>query len=345
MKKVEVLVVGGGPAGSTCAYQLAKSGLKVLLVDIKRRIGTPVQCAEFVPIQLKKVYGEFFSENAIAQSVENMLHFLPWGEGPSLWSEGYILNREVFDYHIAKLAELNGAEVLLRTKFLVLEDGLAWLENIDTRERFAVAYEFLVGADGPKSKVAKLTGESVEDFLTTAQITLPLKVSLKDLLIYFRDYIPGGYGWLFPKGDVANLGVGVDPYYGMPVMESLRRFIKELLSYGLVEGKVLKRTGGWIPAGGLINVVRGRVLLVGDAGGFCHPITGAGIANAVISGSMAAKAIIEGKTQNYREEAEDTFAESLGRAVEKRKKYIKSWDNLRDIIPRIWIAFKEYWSE
>ncbi|MFN3264059.1 MAG: geranylgeranyl reductase family protein, partial [Aquificaceae bacterium] len=329
--------------GSACAYRLAQKGKRVLVVDIKRSIGKPVQCAEFVPIQLYHQFKEFFPQEAIAQKVKNMVHFTPWGDVVSMWSEGFVLNREVFDNHIAQLAQSKGAVYMLRTQFLGFEDGHAWLENIDSRERFQVKADFVVGADGPRSKVARLTGKRTESFLTTAQATMPLKEPVEDLLIYFREYIPGGYGWVFPKGKLANVGVGVDPDYGVNVMESLRKFVEEVAGNGIVEKNVLKRTGGWIPADGLLPPVRSRVLLVGDAGGFCHPITGGGIANAVVSGDMAGRALFEGNPENFEEEAREVFEHSLWRAAEKRKRHMKSWDNLRETIPRTWIAFEEYW--
>ena len=343
MKKFDVLIVGGGPAGSSCAYRLAKAGKRVLVVDIKRSIGKPVQCAEFVPIQLYHQFKEFFPQEAIAQRVKNMVHFTPWGEVVSMWSEGFVLNREVFDAQIAKLAQEQGAVYMLRTQFLGFEDGFAWLEEIDTREKFPVKADFVVGADGPRSKVARLTGEKTQTFLTTAQITMKLTKGLEDLLIYFRDYIPGGYGWVFPKGRLANVGVGVDPDYGVNVMESLKRFVEEVVAEGVVEKQIIKRTGGWIPADGLLPLVRNNVLLVGDAGGFCHPITGGGIANAVISGDMAGKALCDGSPEEFEEEAQEVFGSTLWRASEKRKKHMKRWDNLKEIIPKTWIAFEEYW--
>jgi Dehydrogenases (flavoproteins) len=125
----------------------------------------------------------------------------------------------------------------------------------------------------------------------------------------------------------------------------LRRFIKEVVTEGFVENKILKRTGGWIPAEGLLKVVRDRVMLVGDAGGFCHPITGGGIADAVLSGSMCADAILEGSPEDFEELAEDIFGVTLRRASLKRKKYMKEWDSLEDRIKKTWIAFKEYWEE
>lgn len=341
--RADVLVVGAGPAGSTCAWELSKRGAKVILVDFKRAVGVPVQCAEFVPAQLFNSFPQLFTDKAIAQRVEKMIHFTPWGDVVEMSSPGYVLNREVFDSHIAQLAVKEGAQLFLRCIFLGFQDGVCLVEEIDTRRRFAVDADMVVGADGPRSRVAKLTGGGCSHFLTTAQVTLPLRVPLKDLLIYFREYIPGGYGWVFPKGSVANVGVGLDPAFGINVMEALRTFLKELLKEKVVEEKVLKRTGGWIPADGLIRPVRGKVLLVGDAGGFCHPITGGGIANAVMSGSMAGKALAEGKPEEFQEEAEDVFGPSINRAAIKRKLHMKSWDDLKKIIPITWIAFDEYW--
>ncbi len=343
--KCDVLIVGGGPAGSTAAYKLARGGAKVLVVDFKRVIGSPVQCAEFVPIQLYHQFSEFFDEGVIAQKVSKMVHFTPWGEIVSMDSPGFVLNRERFDYKIHSLASENGATYLLRTRFVCVDNKTAVLEHIDSREKVLVDFNLLVGADGPRSRVAKLLGKHTKHFLTTAQITAPLRHPTEDLLIFFRDYIPAGYGWLFPKSDVANVGVGLDPSFGMNVMEALRIFIGELVQNGFIEDRALKRTGGWIPAEGLLDVLKGRVMLVGDAGGFCHPITGGGIANAVLSGSMCAGAILNNNLEDFPESAEDLFGETLRRASLKRKKYMKEWNNLEERIRKTWIAFKEYWED
>ncbi|WP_448584390.1 geranylgeranyl reductase family protein [Thermocrinis sp.] len=343
--KCEVLIVGGGPAGSTAAYRLAKGGAKVLVVDFKRVIGSPVQCAEFVPIQLYHRFSEFFDEKVVAQKVDKMIHFTPWGEIVSMDSPGFVLNRELFDYKIHLLAVENGASYMLRTKFVDFYDNkIAVLENIESREKILVEFDLLIGADGPRSKVAKLSGDYTKHFLTTAQITVSLKHPTDDLVIFFRDYIPAGYGWIFPKGTFANVGVGIDPCFGINVMEVLRMFVKELVKNGFIEDRALRRTGGWIPAEGLLEVVRGRVVLIGDAGGFCHPITGGGIANAVLSGSMCAEAILNNKLEDFAESAEDTFGETLRRASLKRKIYMREWDNLEERIRKTWVAFKEYWE-
>ena len=343
--RYDFLVVGAGPAGATTAYVLSEGGAKVLLIDTKRSPGVPVQCAEFVPAQLIHRFPSFFPPDSIAQRVSDMIHFTPWGETVVMGSQGAVLHRMKFDARIVELARKSGAELRLRTRFLGFEDGHVWLEHIDTRNRYRVRASTVVGADGPRSKVARLTGEYTKTFLATAQLTMPLTRPIGDLLIYFRDYIPGGYGWIFPKGEVANVGVGIDTSYSVGVMEVLREFVREVVALGVVKEKILGRTGGWIPAEGVKAPVRKRVLLVGDAGGFCHPITGGGIANAVYTGAMAGEALLSGSPEDYEEEVLDVFGDTLRRAALKRVKYMKSWEDLSFIIPRTWIAFEEYWKE
>ena len=342
--RYDVVVIGAGPGGSTAAYELAKRGAKVLLVDSRKKVGYPVQCAEFVPVQLSYKFPEFFPKEVWIQKVKDMVHFTPWGEVVSMSSEGFMLNRERFDALIAELAVKEGAELRLKTKFLGFEDGEAVFKDLKTKEVFKVKADYFIGADGARSEVARQTGEHTKNFLITAQVSVPLKEPLGDLLIFFRDYIPGGYGWIFPKGEIANVGVGIDLDYKVSVWESLQRFLKEVVDW-VETDKILGRTGGFIPGEGIKKPLRGNVLLVGDAGGFCHPITGGGIANAVLTGEMAGRNLGEGEPEEFEEEALDTFGVSINRAAEKRKKYMKRWDDLKRIVPKTWIAFEEYYKD
>ena len=107
----DVVVIGAGPGGSTAAYTLAKEGARVLLVDSRKEVGYPVQCAEFVPVQLYYKFPEFFSPETIAQKVNNMVHFTPWGEITTMYSEGFILNRDLWDKKIAELIGCNEEDV------------------------------------------------------------------------------------------------------------------------------------------------------------------------------------------------------------------------------------------
>jgi digeranylgeranylglycerophospholipid reductase len=113
---------------------------------------------------------------------------------------------------------------------------------------------------------------------------------------------------------------------------------------------VLVRTGGAIPVGGLRDpLVHGDVLFAGDAAGLTHPITGAGIAPAVVSGELAGQAAAGGALAGYEEEIRDQFAASLERAVARRRWLASRWrtaEARRDAMHRRgWIAFHDYMEE
>ncbi len=175
--------------------------------------------------------------------------------------------------------------------------------------------------------------------------------------IWLSSDYPGGYAWLFPKGGVANLGLGVDKCYGADPKALLDALHCDLIDQGRVGETILRRTGGAIPVGGLRpNLVVGNVLFVGDAAGLTHPVTGAGIAAAVASGERAGQAAAawlnarDGHAlMDFEEDTRDQFGASLERAVARRVWLGKCWGtpaaNHDRIQRRGWIAFPEYFDE
>ncbi len=109
--------------------------------------------------------------------------------------------------------------------------------------------------------------------------------------VFFDDRIYGGYGWLFPKGDEANVGLGMR--HGGGSNQRIGRMLDELLSLlrkqGKIKGKPRDILAGWIPAEAPRMITQANVVLVGDAAGHTHPITGAGVLQAVVGGRMAGK--------------------------------------------------------
>ncbi len=191
-----------------------------------------------------------------------------------------------------------------------------------------------------------------KEFLLAAQYRVLLRTALDQTRIYFRPYIGGGYGWLFPKGDRANLGIGIDPSLNKELKPLLNQFKLELVREGLIEEEIIGQGGGLVPVGGLTTVTKGNMILSGDAAGTCHPITGAGVGNALISGQMAGEAAAEAvrkgdlrPLQDYEKELTGHLGHSLNRAVRKRKALIAQWNKVdfSENIHRNWIAFKPYY--
>jgi flavin-dependent dehydrogenase len=116
-----------------------------------------------------------------------------------------------------------------------------------------------------------------------------------DLVFDFAP-IPGGYGWLFPKGDHINIGVGAfaPADSDAQLKQVTRQLLNDYTAQKLGVAALEHITGQYLGMGGQHYVPRGRVLLVGDAAGLVDPLTGEGIHSAVVSGQAAAGAVLEG---------------------------------------------------
>ncbi|BAU49540.1 geranylgeranyl reductase [Sulfurifustis variabilis] len=347
---VDVLVVGLGPAGSAAAWAAARAGLSVLAIDRKQRIGEPVQCAEFVPRPLSTYTAE---PGVLVQHIQGMNSVLPSGDLERSPFQGLMVDRAEFDRSLARRAEAAGARVSTRTR-------LAWLDGTTARLQVgkrtnSVDWRVLVAADGPHSQVARLLGLPALETVQTRQYTVPLTQACTETDIWLSDLYPGGYGWLFPRGDRANLGLGADRRLTAELRTPLDRLHAHLVACGRVGAECFFRTGGAIPVSGLRErVVAGPVLFAGDAAGLTHPISGAGIAAAVQSGEMAgdaAAAYLGGRASalaDYESELREQYGPSLERALSRRAWLAQFWRkraaNDDAVQRRGWIAFKEYFE-
>jgi flavin-dependent dehydrogenase len=182
-----------------------------------------------------------------------------------------------------------------------------------------------------------------------------LKVSYDFTEIYFDSEFFGGYAWFFPKGNVANIGVGIRYNYQSGISQTveglLKRMVKRLASEGRIANRPLSDTGGFIPVGGPLSTVKENILLVGDAAGQTHPITGGGIPQAVIcgeiAGRVAAQAVQEKRHDmltEYEEEWKSIFGEELKRAQARRQLLESQWNQLDTVLKRCWVTFEEYYE-
>ena len=202
-----VLVVGGGPAGASAAWEAARNGAKVLLVERRRQIGTPVQCAEFIPAMLLGEVG--LGRDYVVQAVKGMKTYLPDSPVKTTRAPGYIIRRDLFDQTLAERARHEGAVVMTGTRAAGLEpDGTVRLIDHTGRD-FRTKPGIIIGADGPNSAVGRWVGAVNQHLLPAVQMTLPLRRPMDHTEVYFDPDIYAGYGWLFPKGRVANVGLGM----------------------------------------------------------------------------------------------------------------------------------------
>jgi len=349
----DILVIGAGPAGSSAARTAARIGSKVLLVEKNQRIGVPVQCAELVSKWVS--YHAPFPSGAVIQSVEAMVIHFPGQTTFEMKSPGYMFDRSLFDKELATSAALSGAEVLTGAKALEASSEGVLIEQGSKKEW--IRTKVIIGADGVHSTVARWTKQPPLRVMVALQYEVVLFKPQSHADIYFHPDYEGGYAWFFPKGRTANVGIGVIPPKTSLLPELLNRFLNHLNQSGkLPRIEIVSKTGGSIPTEPRRRSLFGNILLAGDAAGHAHPITGAGILNAVMAGEIAgrigAEAIAKGDLrylENYESEWREAFGDPLSYGVSKRKFLEENWNkpevDFERLIKKTWVGFKEYYQE
>ena len=359
MLKCDILIVGAGPAGAQAATEAAKHGLDVVVIDKQKSRKQGIHRAEFIPKLLAREVR--INSQSIAQEVSTMQTYMPNGECFEINSPGYILNREVFDKELVVDAINGGAKILTGTICIAQRN-----KNVIAKsngEEIKIYAKIIIGADGAKSTVGKWINSINTDFVYTLQCELPLTNRLNHTEIYFDHRFTGGYGWLFPRGKTANVGIGISQRQGVShtarmgskkqdsnLRKLLEYFIGKLRSKGKIKGSTpISMAGGLIPVGGPLTTVKENIMLVGDAAGQTHPITGAGILQAIVCGKIAGRVAAESINHvsnlvTYEKEWKELFGEELERARIKRKLLDSHWHDLNQTIKKCWPIFKDYYD-
>ncbi len=350
MMKCDILVVGAGPAGSAAALEASKAGARVVIVEKKKTIGQPVQCGEMIPRTLLK--GVEIPQRSIAQEIETSKTVLPSGEWFKTDSPSYILDRTVFDKELAVQAVKDGAHLLIRTQCVSKQGDKVILRK--GGRKMEISPMVIIGADGPLSTVGKWIAQVNREFCIGLQYEVPLRAPSDCVEFYFDHDFFGGYGWLYQRGETANVGLIAkrnkesEPLH---TDELLRKFTQRLCSDKKIEDSSVSMTGGLIPVGGSLDTVRDNIVLVGDAAGQTHPITGGGIEQAFLCGKIAGEVASEAIRENdlrmlhkYELKWRYFLGKELKRACERRKILESHWDELDSVIKKCWIMFEEYFE-
>jgi len=349
----DIVVIGAGPAGSTAAQAAAQRGAKVLLLDRRQRIGIPVQCAEFVPQSISRHTS--FSSACVVQRVEAMVTHLPDGTSYQMKSPGYILDRSLFDKELVASAALAGAKISIETKAVGLSAEGLTIER--GSEKKIIRSKIFIAADGVHSTIARFVGQPSLKTTVALQYEVVTPEPQNHVDVYFHKDYEGGYAWFFPKGSTANVGMGTVPSKTAQLPTLLGNFLNVLRkSKKLRRAEIVSKTGGSIPCEPYRKTFFDNILLLGDAAGHAHPVTGAGIFNAVIGGEIAgriaADAVGRGNLrhlENYEIEWQDAFGKSLYYGGLKREFLEKKWNepdiDFDELIRKTWVGFKEYYSD
>lgn len=297
----DVIVVGGGPAGSSAAYCLAKSGFNVAVVD-RAVFPRNKLCGGLLSGRSYKVYSAIF-EKSWDSTIDIVCH------GVDFFNKETKLNsvrdykpifftcRSNFDAHLLELAESAGANVIQGANVTQVDVEAT---SIVTRNGMRLTSDFLVGADGVSGRVARAISADPcwqSNLALGLEIELPIdrvQWEISEPQIYFG-LVEWGYGWIFPKAKTYTIGLGGLLSKNTDIKKAFERFLKIVCD----TDPGIPFSGHHIPFGNFLNEPgRGNVLLTGDSAGLVEPITGEGIAFAMQSGRYAAEAIIEAAQTN-----------------------------------------------
>lgn len=290
MERWEAIIVGAGPAGCAAAWDLATLGRAVLLLD---RAEFPRHKACAGGLTRKSLRALRYSVSPIVrETVSTLIVESRRGEAATLDSRSAVCAmtvRQELDAYCLRQTLAAGAQFRRIGAILGIEEDERGVLLRTTDETFAG--KFLVGADGVHSRVRQLVeGEAPawfrRGFALEAQVQ-PSDGSAADLVFDLAP-VRHGYGWIFPKGDHLNVGLYTVSAGEKLDRSRLARYVDE--RFGAVRCE--PATGQFLGFGAEdAPAARGRIFLVGDAGGFADPLTGEGIHGAIASGQAAAAAI------------------------------------------------------
>ncbi|MDY6864571.1 MAG: NAD(P)/FAD-dependent oxidoreductase [Halobacteriota archaeon] len=319
----DVVVVGAGPAGSIAAKYSAMNGARTALLEEHYAIGEPVQCAGLVSVAGILECDVNPSELFVNREIGGAYLYSPDCRSIAIRGDetkAYVIERKIFDRILSQNAIRAGVDLHLNSKVVGLNrraDGQI-LKVISGGEDLEINASVVVGADGVRSKIAKLSGlGNVKKILPAAQIEGRYKArDSRFVEMFVGDKIaPGFFAWSIPtEENMARIGLCSN--------DTPLEHLKELLSSHSIisrryRGSVTDFVVGSVPLGPLKKTVAEGVMIVGDAAGQVKPTTGGGVYTgalcAKIAGEVAAKAAFKGDASvKSLKEYEKRWRSSLG---------------------------------
>ncbi|EPA04469.1 NAD(P)/FAD-dependent oxidoreductase [Candidatus Nitrosarchaeum limnium] len=356
----DLVVVGGGPAGSSVAYEAAKNGIKVALLEKEETIAYSVRTSGVTWIESIK---EFGIPDDCYNPIKNYSFCSPNNE---VTITDTIPHAAVLDVRktyrwLAQQAEKHGADIFLKTNIkdvIKNKDGdIAGVSGTSKEGEVIFHSKVVIDASGFSSVVSKSMGFVTQWERFGAGAEYEVKAENVDeetwWLMVGQKYSPAGYAWIFPVGNnIVRIGVGVGkPESAVDPTERLKELIDSKTGPISKLGKItpIEFHYGLIPNDGLTRkTVYNNLILVGDSAGQANPLVLEGIRYAIkfgrIAGKIASEAIKFGKTDEdalyaYEENWKKDIQAKIKSAGKVQDRWIglsdEEWDKELDIIKEL----------
>ncbi len=346
----DAVVVGGGPAGSFFAFELAKRGFEVIVFEEHKEIGRPAHCAGHLSIKSLKNLGLYPLPKGIVENTFSGANFYsPNGAKFSVNLSKPVtcaVNRTLFDQHLYEKAKTAGANFQLDTRVEELLFENSFVKGVKAKSAYSqilrVPSRLVADGEGISSTLVKQAGlqplrGSDLVLAVEAEVENVKEVDEHSVEVYLgEDYAPGFYAWLIPRLD-GTAKVGLATKKGNP-KAFLQEFISKhpVASKQLENAKVTRSEFHAITLGGAIpKVYTNGFLAIGDCASQVKPTTGGGvifsITCAIIAAEVASKALKENNlSANPLEPYQKQFSKKIGFDMEVMRKARRALNTFSD---------------
>jgi len=309
METREVVIIGAGPAGSSAARKIAEAGHDVLLLEKDRHAGETAVCGG----GLMRTFIEDLQlpQGIVEKQVNDWIIYMPSRTYYVTDLPALSFRRCVFDRFLSEDAARMGADLRVQSLVTKVERNdqelTVHIKDRKTGQQYTVGAELVIFADGPRTMAQRFelgfSGTECDKMVRAAVCELEWKDNaLTCFEFFFDDHVaPWGYGWVFPKRDILNVGVGCLASRMKGDVKGHLQYLVErhkLASHRLRPLKRIRFAVDVIPIAHASRISGDNMMVVGDAAGMVDPIWGGGIGPAMRGGSIAGQVAVDALEKN-----------------------------------------------